>query len=211
MAQVGQASVFAANEILDHILLDGAYTPASIDVALCTATPVDADTGASISEAAYTGYDRVAATGVDWNAAASGAKDNVNAITFPQSSSGPETEKAFAITVGNTPGAGDLLFWGMLASNVQVGYADAAADLIRAPAHGLSNGNLVVLDFDTAPTGLSRDTEYIVASVTADTFALSGTTWTTDGPVIFGVSQWIVVNSNITPQFNASQLTLRLF
>ena len=71
-------------EILDHILNDGAYTAPTIYIGLSTADP--GDDAAALAEPVGNGYARVATAAADWNAAASGAKTNANAITFAAAS-----------------------------------------------------------------------------------------------------------------------------
>lgn len=52
--------------------------------------------------------------------------------------------------------------------------AVAATDVITASAHGLTNGNRVLVDSTTTlPAGLSRNTVYYVISATTNTFQLS--------------------------------------
>lgn len=73
----------------------------ALHVALHTADP---SAGSMLtSEAAYTGYARVTTdrgtTGVSWDVA-SGQADNDGAVTFPASTSGPESETD--VSIGNT-------------------------------------------------------------------------------------------------------------
>lgn len=54
--------------------------------------------------------------------------------------------------------------------------ANASTDVITASAHGLSNGNRLLLDSTTTlPAGLSKNTVYYVISVTTNTFKVSTT------------------------------------
>lgn len=103
------------NKILDHIFGGGDYTrPATLYVALCTAEPTDSDTGSTITEANYTGYQRKAVVNNSTNfpAASSGAKSNGTAITFGQCTGGSSIVTHFAIcdaaTAGNVLGYGEL-------------------------------------------------------------------------------------------------------
>lgn len=76
-------SDFLANELLDHVLLTGAYSvPTNLYVAMCTAAIADNDTGSTITEPSGNGYARVNHNA--WDAAAAGASENTGAITFPE-------------------------------------------------------------------------------------------------------------------------------
>lgn len=72
-------------------------SPPTIYVAMCTAPPVDSDTGSSIPEATYTSYARVATTPADWNAAVGGVITNNSPLVFPKATGGAETLTHFAI------------------------------------------------------------------------------------------------------------------
>jgi hypothetical protein len=88
-------------------------------VSLHTASP-GAGGNQQTSEAAYTNYARVAVvrTSSGWEIAGQ-TIDNVAAITFPQSASGPETETHAGIGT-LTSGAGVLLYFGSLTANLVV-------------------------------------------------------------------------------------------
>ena len=110
-------SDYLENVILDHVLSDGAFTePANIYMALCTATPTDASTGTSITEANYTGYARKEILATDLSAAASGSKTNSAAITFAACTGGASTIIGFAIVDALT--LGNILYWGTVTSKV---------------------------------------------------------------------------------------------
>lgn len=102
-------------EILDHVLGVGAYTAPTAYVALYTVAPTDAGGG---TEAAYTGYARVAVAG-KFSAAASGASANTAEIAFPEGTGGSETAVAFGILDAAT--LGNLLYWGTLSTSRAVG------------------------------------------------------------------------------------------
>lgn len=112
-------SNYLENAILDHVMSDGAFAePANIYMALCTATPTDASTGATLTEANYTGYARKEITAADLSAAAAGSKTNGAAITFDACTAGASTIIGFAITDNATTGAGNVLYWGTVTSKV---------------------------------------------------------------------------------------------
>ncbi len=88
-------------------------------VSLHTADPTAAGTQTS-SEAAYTGYARVAVarTTGGWSISAE-TISNVAAVTFPASTSGPEVETWFGVGT-LTSGAGVLLWAGPLTASLTV-------------------------------------------------------------------------------------------
>lgn len=111
-------SDYLENKILDHNLGDGAYTSPTAYVALTTATPTDASTGASITEANYTGYARLIINASDMSAAASGSKTNSAALTFAACTAGSSTIIGFDIADNATTAAGNSLYWGTVTSKV---------------------------------------------------------------------------------------------
>lgn len=94
----------------------------SIFIALHTASPGAAGTQTT-SEAAYTNYARVAVarSAAGWTVSGTSPTQvaNVAATTFPQSTSGPETESHFSAGRA-TSGAGEILWFGALNANLVV-------------------------------------------------------------------------------------------
>lgn len=110
-------SNYLENKVLDHCLGDGSFTmPAAVYLALCTVVPTDASTGATITEANYTGYARKQIAASDLSAASSGSKTNSSAITFADCTAGSSTIVGFAILDSGTTGAGNVLYWGTVTS-----------------------------------------------------------------------------------------------
>lgn len=108
-------SDYLENKVLDHCLGDGSFTmPAAVYLALCTVVPTDASTGATITEANYTGYARKQIAASDLSAAASGSKTNSAAITFADCTAGSSTVVGFAIVDASTNG--NILYWGTVTS-----------------------------------------------------------------------------------------------
>jgi hypothetical protein len=83
-------------------------------MALCTVAVTDADTGSTITEAAYTGYARKSVAATDMNTAASGAATNANAIVYAACTAGTATVIGFAKCIAATVGV--LQKYGTLAS-----------------------------------------------------------------------------------------------
>lgn len=105
---MGSLTDFAELELLDHVF-NAAYSPvATVYVALCTADPTDAATGAAMNEVANLfGYQRTAIT---FGAAASRRVTQSGVVTFPQASGGGwGTVSHWGIVDTNTYGAGNVL------------------------------------------------------------------------------------------------------
>lgn len=103
-------------------------------VALLTAVPDDADTGATIVEPSTTGtgYARLATTADDWDAAADDVDDNsfsTNAVdmVFPAALAQWGQIVAFAICTSATVGAGNVLGWSALDTPQDVDVNDLPA------------------------------------------------------------------------------------
>jgi hypothetical protein len=114
--------IFQATVSADYatLVLNATSSPATnLYVSLHTADPGPAG-GQNTSEAAYTGYARVAVarTGSGWSIS-SETISNVGAITFGTSSSGPETETYVGIGLASS-GAGVLLYSGALSASLVV-------------------------------------------------------------------------------------------
>jgi len=125
------ASDYLEGEIRKHIFRTGSFTkPTVLAIALCTAAPTDASTGATIAEVANAnGYARQTLNPLDanWTAASStdGLTDNASAITFPVCTGSPwGTVTHFAILDSATHGAGNVLIHGALAVSKVVGVGD---------------------------------------------------------------------------------------
>ena len=127
----GSFSNFLELELLDHVFGNAAYTaPATLYVALFTATPSDTGGGTEVSGNAYA---RVAVTNNSTNfpAASAGAKANGTAITFPQATpSGWGVVTQFGIFDAST--SGNLLAWGDLTASKTVDALDTVSFAIGA-------------------------------------------------------------------------------
>lgn len=127
----GSKSNFLELELLDHVLGNAPYTaPATVYVALYTATPSDAGGGTEVSGNAYA---RVPVTNnaTNWPAASAGSKSNGTAITFPQATpSGWGVVTQFGIFDAST--SGNLLYWGDLTASKTVDPLDTVSFAIGA-------------------------------------------------------------------------------
>lgn len=112
-------SDYLEEKLINHTFRNTAYTTpgTSIYVALHTANPTDAGSGA---EVVYTSYARVQVT--VWDAPSARATQNTNVINFPTPGSDGDAPVTH-IGIWDDPTAGNLLFYGALTTpkNIQNG------------------------------------------------------------------------------------------
>jgi hypothetical protein len=111
-------SDYAELKVLDHMFNDGTFTAAAVYLSLDTVIPTDASTGATLTEANYTTFARLAIGAADMSAAAAGSKTNTAAFTFAACTAGSSTIVGFAILDSITLGAGNIHYWGTTTSKV---------------------------------------------------------------------------------------------
>lgn len=125
---MGSFGDYLEAELLDHVFGAAAYSaPATVYVALYTATPGDAS--ASGTEVTGGSYARVAVTNnaTNWPAASGTSptsKSNGTAITFPAPTANWGVVVAFAIY--DAASAGNELAWGALSVSKTINNGDAA-------------------------------------------------------------------------------------
>lgn len=125
------------NKLLELLTGKTAFATPTVWVALVTVAVTETDTGATLTEATYTGYARKSTAGGDWAAAVAGAIENANAITFANATAGTSAVLGFAL-VDSASGAGNVLLFGTLPTvtisatqtpaSFAVGALDATAD-----------------------------------------------------------------------------------
>jgi hypothetical protein len=108
-------STYLQQKVLDHVNGKTSYTMPTTYLALFTANPTDAGGG---TEAAYTGYGRVATSGL-WNAASGTSVTNASAIPFGACTAGSSTVTGFGLYDASS--AGNLLYWGTCSLSVSSG------------------------------------------------------------------------------------------
>lgn len=107
---MGSLSDFAENALMGHLFASAYSRPETVYLALCTADPTDAGTGASMNEAAAAnGYARKAIT---FGAAASRRITQSGSVTFDQATGSWGTITHWAIVDSVTHGAGNMLAHG---------------------------------------------------------------------------------------------------
>jgi hypothetical protein len=115
---MGSLTDFAELELLDHVF-NGAYTPpATVYLALATADPGDAATGASMNEVANSGS--YARTAITLGAAASRRVTQSGLVTFPQATGTWGTVTHWAIVDTNAYGSGNVLAHGAFGTSKNI-------------------------------------------------------------------------------------------
>lgn len=169
---MGSLSNFAENELLDHVLKVGAYTPpTNIYVCLHTADPTDAGTGAEVADA--NGYARVACN--VWNVAAARATANTNLVEFPQATgAGWGTVTHWSLKDSNVYGSGNMLAHGAFTNSKTIVPGNipkiAAGELDISVVTGAINNYLAnkLLDHLLKTAAYTVPTNLKVAFSTAD-------------------------------------------
>src|SRR5258708_1855494 len=115
-------SQYGMSHLIDHLNGKTSFTmPAAVAMALATAAPTSTTTGATITEAAYTGYARQTIAGAGFNAATAATPSvatNNGAITFGNCTAGTSTLLGFMLADSATLAAGNSLWYGTLTSTV---------------------------------------------------------------------------------------------
>lgn len=137
----GGMSNYLENKVLDYVFRSQAWVqPTTLCVGLATAAPIDASTGATVSEASYTGYARgqLNASFSSWkgsgaevtntgSAGTSGTTSNASIITIgTAATSGPTVVTHFFVADSCTVGAGNILFYAALAASKTINNGDPA-------------------------------------------------------------------------------------
>lgn len=121
----GTLSNYAETHIIDHSNGKTSWTmPAVIALALTTVTPDSSKTGATITEANYTGYARATMTAAAFNAATAGGAgaasttSNNGVITFAGCTGGSSTIIGWALCDSASTAAGNMIWWGSAVTTV---------------------------------------------------------------------------------------------
>ncbi len=141
---MGSLTDFGESTLVKHIIQEAAYTPvATVYLALATADPTDAATGASMNEVANA--NAYARTAITFGAAATRRVTQSGVVTFPTATGSWGTITHFAITDNATHGAGNVLAHGSLGASKAV---------ISGNTPSVASGQVYVEI--TASTGLSN-------------------------------------------------------
>ena len=120
-------SNYQRDRVGDAVFRGVAYSAdATLYAALATAAITNAHTGATMTEASYGGYARVAIAGntANWATFDDGASSNNNAITFPNSTAGTVTVTHFALLDASAKGTGNIVAYGQLTASKQIDAGD---------------------------------------------------------------------------------------
>lgn len=126
--------------VLDSVFGDGStnLNTAPTYLALTTVAVTESMTGATITEATYTGYARCSIAAADVSAAAAGSKTNGNALTFANCTSGTSTIIGWAVCTTSGSGTGAVIVYGTCTSTV--------ISTTQTPATVAAGGLVVTLD-----------------------------------------------------------------
>jgi hypothetical protein len=127
-------SNYLENKLIDFLFRSGSYTPpATLYIALCTATPAETDTGSTISEVSGGNYSRqsVSSGASSWystqqdtistSSGSNGTTSNVSSIVW---SGATWTATVTAVAICDASTGGNLLFYGALTSSKAVSSGD---------------------------------------------------------------------------------------
>lgn len=159
--------------------LRGSSAAGSLYVSLHTADPGEAG-DQSTSEAAYTGYSRVAVErSADGWTVANNQVSNTAQVQFGEVTAGSETITHFVIG-GESAGAGTPVLRGVLAASGATWklFTAKTDDTITIPGNPFSVDDRVVfqsLAGSTLPTGITEGTVYWVKTVSGDDITISAT------------------------------------
>lgn len=112
-------STYLCNKVLDHCMGRASYTmPSNVYAALLTVAPSKTSTGATITEANYTGYARVKVNAADLGAASGASMTNSADIEWPDVQGGSSTVVAVAFLDASS--SGNMLYFDSDVGSVQV-------------------------------------------------------------------------------------------
>lgn len=115
----GGKSDYLENKISDHENGKASFTmPTTVALALCTVVPEDSKTGATITEASYTGYARKKIEATALNASSSGKTTSSAILEFAACTASSSTIIGWATCDSSTKGEGNMLLWGSVGSTV---------------------------------------------------------------------------------------------
>jgi len=208
--------IFQATAIANIADNAGTSPLTNLYVSLHTADPGEGGSQTT-SEAAYTGYARVAVarTSGGWTVTAN-AVENAAAITFGQCTAGSETLTHFAVGT-SASGAGKILYSGNLGASVQGPFTAATNDNITIPGHTLIVDDRVAFypAFGSSlPTGITEGTLYWVKTSATDVITISTTQGggtldiTAVGDGVAYKAMTLAVSANITPEFAPGALDI---
>lgn len=197
--------------------LRGSTAPGNLYISLHTADPGEAGSQTT-NEANYGGYARVAVprTSGGWTVT-NNLAENVNAITFPQCTSGTNTITHVGIGT-DAAGAGKLLYKAPIGSLLGAFFGEEANENLEITAHALAvddRATFMAVTGGSLPTGITEGTIYWVKTVPdADHITISLTqggatvSITADGEGIAMKVIPLAVAVPVIPEFAAGALDI---
>lgn len=191
----------------------------TIYLALLTVYPTPDKTGATITEANYTGYTRIATAASDWAAASGRAILNSAQKNFPTCTASSSTVNSLALLDSVTIGAGNLLAAGELMLPQTIGAAamtrSANIATVALTAHGYSVGDTVLITNIEQPEYNGWKVIATVPDANTFTFAIANApatpaTVTTGQAMQVWKATSLAVSANIQPQFAANTIVIPL-
>lgn len=110
-----------ATKTLEHVSGKKELALPVMWLALLTVVPTNSSTGATVTEASYTGYARKEVPASVLNSAVAGTPSSINnkeAFTFAACTGGTSTIIAWAVCDNKETGKGNVIMWGTAASTV---------------------------------------------------------------------------------------------
>lgn len=155
---MGSLTDYAENALMGHFFASAYTAPATVYLALCTADPTDAATGASMNEVANSGgYARKAIT---FGAAASRRVTQSATVTFDQASGSWGTVTHWAVVDSATHGAGNVLAHGALSVSKSVVSGNTPSVASGAVYVELSTGALLTATANSFLDKMFRNQTY---------------------------------------------------
>jgi hypothetical protein len=209
---------YLEGKVMDEVFGATAFSaPANLFVALHSAYPDEAGSGAELSG---NGYARVSVANNTTNFPnyASDQKKNGAEIAFPQATG--NWSEAVAVSIFDASSGGNMLARGWLGSDAgKVFVAEADDETFNVPGHSLVVDDkvaVIAIPGGTLPTGVSEGTIYFVKTVTGNVITLSATQGgatlaiTTDGAGLIKKVVPKTVQTNDTLKFAIDALVLSL-
>lgn len=194
-------SDYAAKKVLELLTGKTAFTTPTVWVALFSTAPT-ADDGTGAVELSGNGYARVATSGANWNAASGTHPSTISNsadITFPAATADWAAHVAWGLYDASS--AGNLLAWDYLGAFdwKQFTCTSASPGVLTCPAHGFSNGDLVVVNTEYGAGSLPTTAgswagNKTVASAATDTFTAGVNTTSTGSGHVRKVQSQTVTN-----------------
>jgi len=119
ITMAGKSDYLEGKDVAHNVGKASFTMPTTVAVALCTVAPEDGKTGATITEASYTGYARKKVEATQLTAAEGTSPTKITnsaELVFASCTAGSSTIVGWALCDSTTTAAGNMLYWGTCAS-----------------------------------------------------------------------------------------------